>query len=353
LAKQNNLEGIYEDVAKKILSDSVHLSPGETLTIETWTTGLPLANLLALEAKRLGAFPLTVCEDEDGYVEGVRSAPKESLGKMGKHEQALLASSDAYVFIPGPPIAGYYPKITRKEYIDSTAYNSSWYDAAKVSRLRGARVTSGYVGKDVAKLLGRKRKEIMRHQLEAALVDPPVLKANAKKVADNFKEGAEVTLHTKESELTFKLKGELEIQDGVVDDQDLQDGNNVAYVPAGYVSKDIDTITVNGAVRLSPSITRYGLLEGVEAVFDKGNFVSWKSKKNPEIIKSLGEVLPEKSRLPAYVMVGINPKMKFGFAQDRFPEGSVTVGVGFAGIARNATLEVDDKVIVKDGVILK
>ena len=99
-------------------------------------------------------------------------------------------------------------------------------------------------------------------------------------------------------------------------------------------------------------MTRFGLLEDAELVFRKGKFVRWSSKKSPKVLKALEEVLPEKARVPTYFLIGLNPLMRFGYAQDRFPAGSITVGAGIGGIIRKGTLTAGSKVIVREGKLL-
>ena len=349
MPKVTQLTELHRSVAKKVLSETLGVKPGETITIESWTNGLPLAQEVALQAKQIGAYPLVTYEDEESYVKGIRSAPKEALGKMGKHEYGLLANSDAYVFIPGPPIAGFYPRITRKEFIDSTSYNGSWYDAAKKSGLRGARITAGYVGADLARLLGRSKEEIVVHQLRAASVDLSRVKAKARELSGLMKDGAEVSLATDGGEIHMRLKGDLEVQDGVTDAQDVAEGNNMAYVPPGYIAKDVEAGSVEGSIKVTGSITRFGMVEDAELRFMKGAFAGWSSRKSAGVLMSLQDVLPETARAPTFLLVGLNPLMKFGFAQDRFPEGAVTVGVGFSGTVRKGTLTVDGKTVVREG----
>jgi leucyl aminopeptidase (aminopeptidase T) len=349
LPSKELLSDAYRSVAEKVLTESLRLKAGEALTIETWSTGLPFANEAALEAKKLGAFPLMLYEDEKGYVRGVKSTPKDALGKMGRHEYGLLSSSDAYVFIPGPPISGYYPKITRKEFMESTAYNGSWYRAAKKSKLRGARLTFGWVGTDLARLLGKDRDEIVLHQLRAAMVNYGKLGAKAKQVEKLLGDGAEATLLTQDAQLRVRLKGDVEIQDGITDGEDVAQGSNLSYVPPGYVGKDIEVASVEGSVHVSPSITRYGMLEDAELRFSKGKFAGWTSRGSTEVLQELERVIPPKARMPTYLLIGLNPSMKFGYAQDRFPEGAITVAGGFGAIVRKGTLTVGGRTIVENG----
>jgi aminopeptidase len=340
---------LHVKVARKVLTETIGLKKGESLTIETWSNSLPFALTVALEAKKMGAIPVTTYEDEAYYIEGIRSTPKEALGVMGKHEFGLLSGSDAYVFIPGPPLAAFSRHITRQEYIDSTKYNQSWYDAAKKAKLRGARLTSGYIGEDMAGVYGKTPEAVAHLHLQAALVDFGQVGRKAKAIAESFADGRKVTVKGEGTSLSFELKGDLEIQDGRTDAEDVSSGNNVSYVPPGFVYKDADSSSVSGKAKLSPTLTRFGLLEEAVLEFEGGKITRWSSKKTPKVLQALGEAIPEKSRLLYGVTVGINPLMKFGYGQDRFPAGSVGLISSFAGILRVATLRSGDDIIVKGG----
>lgn len=352
MPKIDALSDAYGVVAEKMLKETLRLKAGETLTIEAWTAGVPFANEVALRAKKIGAFPLVTYEDEKGYVRGVRSAPKDAVGKIGKHEYALVASSDAYVFIPGPPLGGYYPRITREELMSSTSYNGSWYEAAKKSGLRGARLTFGYVGNDLARLLGKRKEDIIMHQLKAATADFGKIRKRGRGLARLLKDGGEARLYTDGCELKMKLKGEPEIQDGVTDREAIAEGNNMSYVPPGYVAEDVAAGSVDGSLRISPSVTRYGLVEEAELKFRRGAFAGWSSERSPKQLRSLERVISEKERVPPFLMIGLNPLMRFGYAQDRFPEGSVTVPAGFGGVVRKGTLTIGGVTVVKEGKLV-
>src|SRR5208283_2124710 len=100
MSASSKLSDLYSQVAKKVVDESLRLKQGETVTIETWTNGLPFARQVVMEARRKGAIPLVIYEDEKAYVDGIKNMPKEAIGKMGRHEFSLLSGSDAYIFIP-------------------------------------------------------------------------------------------------------------------------------------------------------------------------------------------------------------------------------------------------------------
>jgi leucyl aminopeptidase (aminopeptidase T) len=345
---------LYEKVAKKILSETLRMSKGETLTIETWNNGLPFAQRLVVEARRLGVIPLVVLEDESAYLEGVKVMPNDVLGIMGKHEYGMLAGSDGYVFIPGPPIGAYSPNLSRKEYADSTRYNFSWYEAAEKVKLRGARLPFGYIGKEYARVYGKKPEEFVRHMLKAALVDFRTISTTGREIGRELSDRVEASLETIAGKLEFTLKGELDVEDGVVDEADVASGSNMTYIPPGYVSKQVDPGSVRGVVGLSPSMTRLGLLKDARLEFDgQGRLVEWESKGSPKMLAELvGAVQPDKRCLSS-VTIGLNPVMKYEFGQDRIVSGAIGLsGFGFNGVIRRGSLHVAaGKSVVQKGKI--
>ncbi|HVC27699.1 MAG TPA: aminopeptidase [Nitrososphaerales archaeon] len=343
-------DALYDKVARKVVAETLRLKKGETITIEAWNKGLPLARRLVVEAKRIGAIPVVVFEDESAYVEGVRLTPKDVLGNMGKHEYALLAGSDAYVFIPGPPIGAYSPLLSRQEVVDSTKYNASWYEAAGKARLRGARLPFGYVGKEYARLYRKKPEEMVHHQLRAALADLPSISASGRAVGQALQDGAHATLLTSGGKLEFDLRGDLEVEDGLVDEDDVAGGYNMTYVPPGYVSKQVDTASAKGTVALSSSVTRLGLLEDARLEFEGGKLVGWKSRGSQKMLAELVEAVPPEKRALSSVVVGLNPLMRYENGQDRMVSGGVgLVGFGFMGTVRRGSLSVGGKAIVEKG----
>jgi len=349
----SSVEALYEKVARKIVSETLRLKKGETITIEAWDNGLPFARRLVVEARRIGAIPVMIFEDESAYIEGVKVTPKEALGSMGKHEFGLLAGSDAYVFIPGPPIGAYSPGLSRQEVADSTKYNRSWYEAAEKAGLRGARLPFGYIGKEYAKLYGKRPEEMMRHQLKAVLADFPSISASGRALGKALQDGVQATLLTVGGKLEFALKGDMELEDGVVDENDVAGGYNMTYVPPGYVSKQVDPTSANGTVSLSPSVTRLGLIDDARLEFEGGRLVRWKSRSSSKKLTELVEAVEPEKRTLSQLIVGLNPLMKYENGQDRMVSGAIALGgFGFMGTVRSGSLSAAGRTLVKKGKLM-
>lgn len=344
---------LYSSVAKKILTESVNAKKGDSITIESWNTGLEFARYFALEARRMGCLPIVLFEDEVAYVNGVKSSPPDTLGQLGKHEIALLSNTDVYVFIPGPPIGVYSKSLTLELRTKSTAYNASWYEVAERAKIRGVRLSFGYIDENYSKLLGKPVVEIIKHQLYSALVDFQEIGSIGREISGGLSDDVEATLETgKTNKLTFRLKGDTTLEDGILAETDIAAGHNMAYIPPGLISKQIDPSSASGKVLISPSVTRLGIVHESTLEFKGGKLIGFESK-SAQARKMLGQLVqstPEDSRSLKQVTIGLNPRIRQGYGQDRFVRGNIGIaGFGFSCVVQGANLAIPGSAIVKNG----
>ena len=344
----HQLDSLYAKVAKKALKETLHVKKGDAVTVEAWDNGLPFAKHAVAEARAMGCTAILIYENEAAYIEGVRRAPKDAVGKMGKNEYNLLAGTDAYIFVPGQALGAYSKTLKPGELADSTRYNSSWYDAAAKAGLRGARLTFGYVGKDVARLLGKKVDDIVRAQLDAAQVDYRRISKVQAKVAESLVDGRRALLRTGQTSLKFRLKGELSVEDGFIDETDLKTGNNMTYLPPGLITKEVDPKSATGKVTLTDTLTKFGVMPAAELEFKDGVLVAGTSEDG-RLKKLMDAVAPEKRRL-SILGIGFNPRLGFGYGQDRFVKGAIVLGgFGFTGLVKKGSLSIGKTTVTDQG----
>ena len=138
--------------AHAVLTQNLHVKPGENVVIEGWSHSLPWATALARETRRLKAFPLTLYEDEDAFWDSVDSREEKLLGTAPAHEWALLGKTDVYIHMWG---AGDKVRLNQMPPSRSSkifAWNDAWYKAALKAGLRGARLEIGRPFPTLAKL---------------------------------------------------------------------------------------------------------------------------------------------------------------------------------------------------------
>ncbi len=347
----SDLEG---QVARKVVSESLRLKKGESVTVETWNNGLALARRFVVEARRVGALPIMIFENEDTYVESVRNAPKDAVGKMGRHEYELLASTDAYFFIPNEILEPYTKRLTPEEVDQSTSYGDSWYEAAEKAKLRGARMSFGFAGEELARMLGKRLEEITIHQLKATLVDFGALKKTGKELESRLPNNTAGVLVSGGSQLEFEFEDGAGLEDGVVDEEDISAGHNMAYLPPGMLTKYVKAGSASGKVKLSPTLTWRGMIEDAVLEFENGRLVGWSSRSSKKRLDSLISDQPKNERKVSRVTVGLNPLVRYGYGEDRFVAGSVGLGgLEFTGIVRNGTLRANQTVLVGKGKLMR
>ena len=340
-------------VAKKVISESLRLKKGDSVTVETWNNGFDLARRFVIEARKIGAHPILLFEDEDAYVESVKNTPKELRGKMGRHEYELLSATDAYFFIPNELLESYAKRLTPTEVDQSTGYGSSWYEAAEKAKLRGARMSFGFAGKELAKMLGKRLDDVVTHQLRATLVDYDALKKTGKELESRMPNNGAGVLTSGNLQLKFEFDDGGRIEDGIVDDEDISHGYNVAYLPPGMFTKNLKAGSVSGKVKLSPTLTSRGMVNDAVLEFEKGTLVKWSSRSSKDKLDSLINGQPESQRKIDGLTVGLNPVVRYGYGEDRFVSGSLGInGLEFTGIVRNGTLRADQTILVDKGKLL-
>lgn len=347
------ISDLEERVARKVISESLRLKKGESVTVETWNNGLTLARQFVVEARRIGALPIMIFEDEDAYVDSVKNTPKDMVGKMGRHEYELLAATDAYFFIPNEVLEAYTKRLTPEEVDQSTSYGTSWYEAAEKAKLRGARMSFGFAGKELARTLGKRLEEIIIHQLKATLVDFGALKKTGKELESHLPNNTAGALISGGSQLEFEFEDGVGLEDGIVDEEDISTGHSMAYMPPGMLTRKIKVGSVRGKVKLSPTLTWLGMVDDGVLEFENGRLISWSSRSSKERLDSLINDQPENERRVSAVTIGLNPLVHYGYAQDRFVAGSIGVsGLEFTGIVRKGTLRADQTVLVDRGKLV-
>jgi leucyl aminopeptidase (aminopeptidase T) len=339
---------LMTEVARKVLRESLSVKKGETLTVECWNNGLQFARYVTMEARRLGVIPVTIFEDEDAYIQGVREAPADIVGQLGKQEFDLISGTDAYVFIPGPVLGSLSHKLTRDQTQKSIAYNQAWYEAAAKAKLRGARLTFGYIGEESDKVLGKSVQTVVTHQLRAALADYKPIAERAKQVSAQLGKGSSISITTPGSHLDLEANGALEVSDGVVDADDVASENNICQIPPGFVFSEVVPESVTGTFTCTPTLTGFGMIDGATFVFEEGQLMEVKSTGSRAKLDALEKAA--KNRGATSISIGLNPLLKYGFGQNSSVSGVVglrVLGVNFQ--SKSATLVAGGKTLVNKG----
>jgi leucyl aminopeptidase (aminopeptidase T) len=359
-------------LAEAVLASGLRLRRGESVLIETWTHTLPYASAFVVEARRVGAKPVLLVEDESAYWRSIDLAPSVARWSgVSAAEWAAVSKANGYVFFPGPadrPRFRSLPIATRSKL---TGYNDEWYRRAKAARLRGVRCLLGYASDAQAAHWGLNasawRDQLVRGSVEA---DYAQIQADARRVAQKLRAGRELRVTgSNGSDLTVKLRRRAPtVDDGVVGPEDLAAGANMTNTPPGVVAVAVDERSAEGlVVGNRPSFLANGRVDGGQWEVKAGHLVNYWYTDGQPGFDAAYQTAPKNRDVLSFFSIGLNGALGPGVAQVEDQEaGAVALGIGgntgYGGSNRcpffswvvlgEATVAVDGRPLADRGKIL-
>ncbi len=321
-------------VARVLLENSVKLRRGENLIVETWNHTLPWATACVVEARRIGAHPVLLLEDEVAYWRSIEVAPVVARWSgVGDHEWRAIEKSDAYVFFPGPADRPRFLALPSSQVSKLTAYNPTWYRHAKKAQLRGVRCLLGYASDAEAAHWGVSP-AMWRSQLVRGIVEPDyrALEKEGEGVAKRLERGKSLRITAANgTDLTVGIKHRRpSVEDGSVGTRDLRRGDNMTASPPGSVIVAVDERSAEGtAVANRPSFLRAGRVEGGQWDLLGGRLQNyWYTEGHTSFDEEFGHA-PKGRDVLSVFSLGLNSSLAPGVPRAEDQEaGAVTLAVG-------------------------
>ncbi len=354
-------EEARQKLARSVLARNLRVRRGERVIVEGWNHTLPWAVSISREARRMGALPLIVYEDESAYWDAVDDGGAKILGTSGTHENAALLHTDVYIHMWGPGDRvrlGQLPDKTQEQLI---AWNEGWYASARKAGLRGARLDLGRPYPSLARAYGVDEASWRDQMVQGTLVDPKALRRAASPIAAALKRGTEVRIrHRNGTDLTLGLAHRTPtVWDATVPPK-------AERGPFGML-----TTLPNGAVRvgLKETVADGTMVANRTSFYDNmgatgGTFHFADGRLTEATYDQGGERFDRdfarggKGRdQPGWIGVGLNPALHNTPPSEDLERGAITVSVGgnrgFGGVNRSpmfgwvvtagATVEIDGK----------
>lgn len=343
--------------ARAVLTQNMHVRPGENVIIEGWSHVLPWATALARETRRLKAFPIVLYENEDSYWDSVDAREDEVLGATPSHEWAALAKTDVYIHMWNAPDRLRLEKLgTRGEKL--FGWNPAWYKAATKAGLRGSRLDIGRPFPSLAKIYGVDQEAWMDRLVDATMVGPDELIATARPLVRALQKGRRVRIYDDHgTDLTLGLVGrEPRVDSGRVTPADKKvPFGMLTILPTGVVRVALDETVAEGTmVANRPSYNDVGMSTGGVFEFRKGRLVRHEFAEGASFFDKPFKTAGKGRDQPGYLGIGLNPKLLNTPQLEDREAGALTVTVGnnqfvpggknkarFSGIIVNAGAQVE------------
>jgi len=354
---------------KSVVRTCLRIGKGDKVIVFAWRHMIDLAEAFALECERTGAMALIELGTDELYYQKALNLPLEFLRESSPFSLALLEVATANIFISGPEDPERLKLISLDRWNAMIEADKSYYDRLLEKTLRSAQITLGYVTPQRAKTYGFDYRE-WKENIQAAMdVRYQGMQVLGKKIARMLEKAGEVHITTtKGTDLALKLEGRTAlINDGVIDDDDIEKGADFTALPAGHVAVVPKESSASGIYVSDVPEANAGLsIRDVLWKFNDGKLTSFDGGENVECVKALWkEASGDKDQIGS-LTIGLNPKAKIGFVYNQIVLGTATVSLGdnrelggkvessfsFHCTVTKPSIDLDGKPIMKNGKLL-
>ena len=361
------------EMARIVLAKTLQVRPGEAVTIETWDSTVRWSVAFVLEARRMGAHPVLLYNDEETYWKTLELAGPKVLGVAGRHEWAALEKTQAYVFFWGPSDGVREEALPSETAEQMTAWDTRWFETAGRAGVRLARMFLGRVSEATARAYGVDAAEWSRELVEATLVDPARMHRTGLRLVERLKKGTSVEIrHPNGTALKLQLRHrDPRLDSGVLPFRAPRGARRPrgsggildVTLPAGVVTVAVDEEVGEGRfVSNCPTDSLQGPLVGGRWDLRDAHLTSYSYDSGGATFERQYRQAGPHLATPALLAIGLNPKIRqapvmrdqqlgaitFALGGNRY-FGGQTDGHGFRPYLHltEAELRIDGKVVVQ------
>lgn len=316
---------------ERVVKNCLRINKEDKVWISTWRHTVDLAEALAVECDKLGAqVDIDFTTDELWY-NHIFNSQIDRLETPNSFELTLAGVATARIFITGPENPERLREGSAERWVAyARAGRQSWQRLLE-RKIRIAGITLGQVTPQRAKTYGFSYKDWKKNVEDAIDVEYEKMQDLGRKVADILQKSDQVKITSPEgTDLSFTLGGRnAYVNDGVIDDEDIEIGSNYASLPGGDVEVAAVETSASGVLSSNiPTATSGVLIQGIVLRFEKGRLVSFEGDRNVELIKGIWKkATGDKDRI-GWLGIGLNPKIRTGFINNEIALGTASIGIG-------------------------
>lgn len=357
---------LNKKIADNIVNKSLRIGKKDVVIISTYQHTIDLAEEIAMECFNQQADVLMTLDTDRVFYHHLKVLPESDLRETSAHCMGLSAYSNVNIFLGGPEDPSPMKRVPPGKYAALFEGEKPHMDYMRERKIRVAYIGTGTVTAQRAETYGFDHQKWRRMMNAALAVDPADMGKFGRKLARILEKGKHMHITTKAgTDISFDLGDRLAfVYDGILTKADFEKGINFVGLPTGTVSIAPMERSVEGKAYFDvPQASVGKLVEGMRWTFKEARIKSFTAKRNVKALKGMWEKgHGDKDRLGA-ISFGINPRMKFGFIDNIHVSGAITLALGDnrelggenesdagaqASMSR-ATVEVDDRVILKNG----
>ncbi len=358
---------LEDTIAKRVVHSSLKVHEDDMVLIETWQHTIDLASDIALECYRTGAKPMMTLMTDRLWWNALEQIPDQYLRKTPRHILNAADSITVWIGLGGPQDPTRFRDVPASRLEQFFEGEKPVLDKTFEKRVRTAEVLLGHITPQRARAYGFDYAHWLSTTEDAIKVDYAKMTELGKKIAPRLERGSRVHLTSRTgTDLKFEItKRTVHIQDGIVDQEDVERGLVSTQLPSGKVEVAPLEDSAHGTVVFdAPRALKGRMVRDLRLSFEKGKIVQYSAKKFEEVFREVFEATKGDRENIAQLAIGLNPRVELmGYTTDELALGTATVGVGanrgiggkndssfsFSGTIAKPTLEIDGHMVMVDG----
>jgi leucyl aminopeptidase (aminopeptidase T) len=316
-------------LAKQVVERTLGLRWKDVLDIYSYVPTVPLAEALALEARRAGSDTHITLMTDDLWFVSMEELPARWLREPSQVELAINKTVTAHVYLGGPADARRFSSIPLDKFDANAVGNLKQDEPRHGRRVRQVDLPIGRVCPERAEAYGLDYPR-WRESYEAALaVDLNEIRKAGLGWA-KLKDRRKIRITSDSgTDLRFETKGIAPfVDDGIIDALDVRNGFLETGLPAGKVVSAVLPNSAEGEVRFAEPVLLAGkVVKGVILAFKKGRLARWEAAENADLLSHpLGNAAKMRVDHLGWFAVGLNPEAKPCMLDKRIVKDEVTIG---------------------------
>ena len=318
-------------LARKVVRTSLRLGWKDVFTIYTYPPTIPLAEALALEARRTGSDTHLTLMTDDLWFTSMQELSTKWLSTASPAERAMAEAETAHIYLGGPADARRMRDIPPEKFEANSLGGDRQHEPRRKRRVRDIDLPIGRLTPERAETYGLDYEKWYSSYHKALAVDLKEIQRAGAALARSLRGRKKVRIDSAAgTDLRFETKAIAPIvSDGIISAEDIRRGLVRTALPAGRLEAAVRSESVNGEVRGTDSIAFAGRAI-VRPWFRirAGKIVESGAAEHEDLLHRILEEAKVRNARVGYVTVGLNGAAEPWMLDNSIVKDDVGIGLG-------------------------
>jgi leucyl aminopeptidase (aminopeptidase T) len=318
-------------LARQVVQTSLRLGWEDVFTIYTYPPTIPLAEALALEARRAGSDTHLTLMTDDLWFTSMHELSTKWLSTASPIEHAIAEAETAHIYLGGPADARRMRDIPPEKFEANSLGGDRQHEPRRKRRVRDIDLPIGRLTPERAETYGLDYASWSRSYHDALGVDLKKIQRDGASLARSLRGPKMVRISSDSgTDLRFETKSIPPIvNDGIISPEDIRRGFVRTSLPAGRLEAAVRPQSVDGEIRGTDTIPFSG--RGILRPWFRirsGKILEWGADEHGDLLGRLLRHSKVDTARIGYVTIGLNGAAEPCMLDNSIVKDDVGFGLG-------------------------